>query len=402
MRKKIARKNGEEKPIVEVNANEVQAHVDKVVRDSVETTLNGLLEAEAERLCRAKRYERTPDRADTLAGTYSRKFQTKAGDITLNVPKLRSLPFETQIIERYRRRESSVEEALVEMYLAGVSVRRVEDITEALWGSRVSPSTISELNQKVSVRIDEWRKRRIEGRHVYVWLDGIWLKRSWAGEVRNVAVLVAIGVNEEGYRDVLGVMEGSKEDKESWLKLLKHLKERGLKGTELFVTDRCLGLVEAVGEIYPEARWQRCVVHWYRNVFTVVPRNKVAQVAAMLKAIHAQEDRQAAMEKARDVEKKLLAMKLTKAAQLVKEGVAETLAYMSFPREHWLRIRTTNPLERIMREIRRRTRVVGCFPDGDSAVTLVAARLRHIMGTRWGTKQYMRTSRLEEAETEAA
>ncbi len=402
MRKKIARKNWEEKSIVEVNANEVQAHVDKVVRDSVETTLNGLLEAEAERLCRAKRYERTPERADTLAGSYNRKFQTKAGHITLNVPKLRSLPFETQIIERYRRRESSVEEALVEMYLAGVSVRRVEDITEALWGSKVSPSTISELNQKVSVKIDEWRKRRIEGRHVYVWLDGIWLKRSWAGEVRNVAVLVAVGVNEEGYRDVLGVMEGSKEDKESWLKLMKHLKERGLKGTELFITDRCLGLVEAIGEVYPEARWQRCVVHWYRNVFTVVPRNKVAQVAAMLKAIHAQEDRQAALEKARDVEKKLLAMKLTKAAQLVKEGVAETLAYMSFPREHWLRIRTTNPLERIMREIRRRTRVVGCFPDGDSAVTLVAARLRHIMGTRWGTKQYMRTSRLEEAETEAA
>ena len=402
MRKKIARKNGEEKPIVEVNTNEVQAHVDKVVRDSVETTLNGLLEAEAERLCRAKRYERTPERADTLAGTYRRKFQTKAGEVTLNVPKLRSLPFETQIIERYRRRESSVEEALVEMYLAGVSVRRVEDITEALWGSRVSPSTISELNQKVSVRIDEWRNRRIEGRHVYVWLDGIWLKRSWAGEVRNVAVLVAVGVNEEGYRDVLGVMEGSKEDKESWLKFMKHLKERGLKGTELFITDRCLGLVEAIAEVYPEARWQRCVVHWYRNVFTVVPRNKVAQVAAMLKAIHAQEDRQAAMEKARDVEKKLLAMKLTKAAQLVKEGVSETLAYMSFPREHWLRIRTTNPLERIMREIRRRTRVVGCFPDGDSAVTLVAARLRHIMGTRWGTKQYMRTNRLEELETEAA
>jgi len=402
MKKKVTGKAGEGKSIVTVDEAEVKAHVDDVVRSSVEVTLNGLLEAEAAKLCRARRYERTDERVDTLAGSYQRKYQTRAGEVTLKVPKLRTLPFETQIIERYRRRESSVEEALVEMYLAGVSVRRVEDITEALWGARVSPSIVSELNQKVAVQIDVWRKRAIEGKYVYVWLDGIWLKRSWAGEVNNVAVLVAVGVSEDGYRDVLGVVEGAKEDKGSWLNFLKHLKERGLKGTELFITDRCLGLVEALGEVYPDAKWQRCVVHWYRNVFTVVPRNKVAKVAAMLKAIHAQEDRPAALEKARDVEKKLLTMKLAKAAQIVREGVAETLTYMAFPREHWLRIRTTNPLERIMREIRRRTRVVGCFPDGNSAVTLVAARLRHIAGTRWGTKQYMRTNRIIEADEEAA
>ena len=247
MGKKVTQKTKEEKRIVEVNESEVQAHVDEVVRSSVETTLNGLLDAEAARLCQAKRYERTSDRQDTRAGTYRRKYQTKAGEVTLRMPKLRVLPFETEIIERYRRRESSVEEALVEMYLAGVSVRRVEDITEALWGSRVSPSTISQLNQKVAGQIDVWRKRPIEGKHLYVWLDGIWLKRSWAGEVRNVAVLVAVGVNEEGYRDVLGVMEGSKEDRASWENFLKHLKERGLKGTELFITDRCLGLVESLG-----------------------------------------------------------------------------------------------------------------------------------------------------------
>ncbi len=126
--------------------------------------------------------------------------QTKAGEVSLKVPKLRSLPFETAIIERYKRRESSVEEALVEMYLAGVSVRRVEDITEALWGTRVSPSTVSELNQKIYAQIEEWRQRRIEQRFVYVYLDGVWLKRSWGGEVSNVSVLVAIGVDEEGFR----------------------------------------------------------------------------------------------------------------------------------------------------------------------------------------------------------
>jgi putative transposase len=264
----------------------------------------------------------------------------------------------------YRRRESSVEEALIEMYLAGVSVRRGEDITEALWGSKVSPSTVSELNQKLAVRIEEWRQPPITGPHIYVWLDGIWLKRNWGGEVRNVAVLVAVGVNAEGYREVLGVVEGTKEDKASWLEFLKHLKGRGLAGTELFITDKCLGLVEALGEIYPDPRWQRCVVYWYRNALTVVPRQKVKLVAAMLMAIHAQEDREAARQKAREVEKKLLAMKLEKATKIVREGVEETLAYMAFPHEHWVKIRTTNPLERIMREIRRRTRVVGCSQMG--------------------------------------
>ena len=402
MKEKIAEKGTELKNVVQVNDGEIRAHLNEVVRGSVEETLNGLLEAEADRLCQASRYERTPERVDTRAGKYPRKLQTQAGEVDLKMPKLRRLPFETQIIERYRRKESSVEEALIEMYLAGVSVRRVEDITEALWGARVSPSTVSELNQKVAGRIQEWRNRPIEGKHAYVWLDGIWLKRSWGGEVRNVSVLVAIGVNGQGYREVLGVMEGAKEDKGSWLNFLKHLKTRGLKGTHLFVTDKCLGLVEALGETYPQARWQRCVVHWYRNVFTVTPRNRMKEVAAMLKAIHAQEDRPAALKKAREVEAKLRAMKLSRAADTVREGAMETLAYMSFPREHWMKIRTTNPLERIMREIRRRTRVVGCFPDGESAMLLVAARLRHIAGTRWGTKMYMKVDRLlNEAKTAA-
>jgi len=159
-------------------------------------------------------------------------------------------------------------------------------------------------------------------------------------------------------------------------------------------------LVEALGEFYPEAAWQRCVVHWYRNVWTAVPKAKVKSVAAMLKAIHAQEDRQAARRKAADVVEKLEAMKLGKAAAIVRDGVDETLSYMAFPTEHWRQIRTNNPLERIMREIRRRTRVVGAFPDGRSALMLVAARLRHIAGTRWGTKRYLDMDRLREHEQE--
>ncbi len=231
-----------------------------------------------------------------------------------------------------------------------------------------------------------------------MYLDGIWLKRSWGGEVKNVAVLVAIGVDQDGYRQILGVVEGAKEDAESWRTFLRHLKERGLAGVELVVSDKCLGLMEALGEFYPEASWQRCMVHWFRNVRTVVPTGKAREVMAMLKAIHAQEDRPAAEKKAADVVAKLQEMKLAKAAKIVEEGVAETLSYMAFPREHWTRIRTNNPLERLMREIRRRTRVVGAFPDGRSALMLVAARLRHVAGTRWGTRKYLDMTRLEEHE----
>lgn len=384
--------------VIRVEEERLRSHVDEVVRSSVEATLNGLLDAEADRLCQAKRYERTADRLDTRAGSYERQLQTKAGEVTLKVPRLRSLAFESQIIERYRRRESSVEEALVEMYLAGVSVRRVEDITEALWGTRVSPSTVSELNQKIAGRIEQWRRRPIEGTHPYVYLDGIWLKRSWGGEVKNVAVLVAIGVNADGHREILGVEEGTKEDKESWRGFLRRLKERGLTGVRLATSDKCLGLMEALGEFYPEAAWQRCVVHWYRNVLTVVPKGKSRDAAAMLKAIHAQEDCPAAQRKAADVVLKLREMKLPKAADMIAQSVGETLSYMAFPSEHWRQIRTNNPLERVMKEIRRRTRVVGAFPDGESAILLVAARLRHVAGTRWGLRRYLDMRRLADQE----
>src|ERR1700733_1169293 len=260
--------------VIQIDEGKIQEHLGEVVRSTVEETLNAMLDAEADRLCRAERYERTEARKDTRAGSYQRQLQTKAGEVTLKVPKLRTLPFETAIIERYRRRESSVEEALVEMYLAGVSVRRVEDITEALWGTKVSPSTVSELNQKIAATIEAWRNRPIEGEFPYVYLDGIWLKRSWGGEVRNVAVLVAIGVNRDGYREILGVCEGMKEDTEGWRQFLRQLKQRGLTGVQLAVSDKCLGLVEAVGEAFPAAQWQRCVVHFYRNVFSVTPKGR--------------------------------------------------------------------------------------------------------------------------------
>lgn len=189
--------------------------------------------------------------------------------------------------------------------------------------------------------------------------------------------------------------EGTKEDTESWRNFRRHLKARGLTGVRLFVSDKCLGLVESLAEFYPEADWQRCMVRWYRNM-TVVPSGKVREAVAMLKAIHAQEDRASAEQKATAVVEKLTTMKLPRAAEIVRDGVGETLTYMNFPREHWRCIRTNNPLERLNREVRRRTRVVGAFPDGQSALMLVAARLRHVAGTRWGTRRYLDMSKLRE------
>ena len=231
-------------------------------------------------MTQAARYERSEARQGYRSGHYDRNLTTTSGNVTLHMPRLKGVSFETAIIERYLRRESSVEEALIEMYLAGVSVRRVEDITEALWGSKVSPATISELNKKAYIHIEDWRNRPLQGdRYPYVYVDGIYLRRNWGGEYENVAILVAIAVNEDGFREVLGAAEGMKEDKASWVNFFQWLRGRGLEGVKLIVGDKCMGMLEAVGEVFPDAKYQRCTVHFYRNVFSVVPKSKIKIVA---------------------------------------------------------------------------------------------------------------------------
>ena len=390
------------KPIIQLNEENVKSELKELVRSSVEETLNELLNKEAEELTSAAKYERTEARQGYRSGHYSRKLTTTSGEVRLEIPKLKGVAFETAIIERYRRRESSVEEALIEMYLAGVSVRRVEDISEALWGSRVSASTISDLNQKAYVHIEEWRNRKLSGKYPYVYVDGIYLKRNWGGEFENVSILVAIGVDEDGYREIIGAAEGMKEDGESWRSFLVWLKERGLDGVKLIVGDKCLGMCNAVTEAFPDAKYQRCTVHFYRNIFSVTPRKHMREVTRMLKAIHAQESKEAARKKARDVIEKLRSMRLNEAAKKVEDGIEETLTYMDFPSQHWLKIRTNNVIERMNREIRRRTRVVGTFPDGRSALMLVCARLRYVSGKEWGSKRYLCMKYLTEAATEVA
>jgi putative transposase len=284
--------------IIQIDEARIRDHLGEMVRGTVEETLNAMLDAEADQLCGAGRYERSQARADTRAGSYERTLHTKAG-------------------------------------------------------------------------------------------DGIVMKRSWAGEVRNVSLLVSSAVNSEGFREILGICEGAKEDKSGWSAFLQQLVDRGLNGVRLIISDACRGLIESIAEYLPEARWQRCMVHFYRNVFSHVPATKVRDVSHMLKAIHAQESREAADQKARAIIENLRASKMSTAANLVEQAVHETLTYYAFPDIHWQKIRTNNPLERIMREIRRRTRVVGAFPDGQSCLNLAAARLRYITGTAWSTKRYM-------------
>lgn len=384
--------------IIQLNEELIKHDLKELVRDSVEETLNALLDHEADELVKAEKYERTEGRQGYRSGHYDRNFTTTSGDVTLHIPKLKGVQFETAIIERYRRRECSVEEALIEMYLAGVSVRRVEDITEALWGTKVSSGTISNLNKKAYENIEQWRSRPLSGEYPYVFVDGIWLKRSWGGEIENVSVLVAIGVTKDGYREIIGACEGMKEDKESWKNFFVWLKGRGLDGVKLVIGDKCLGMVESLAETFPGAKYQRCTVHFYRNVFTVVPRTKIREVSRMLKAIHAQEDRDAAIHKAKQVVQRLRDMKLQSAAKKVQESIEETLTYMDFPTQHWTRLRTNNTMERVNREIRRRTRAIGAFPDGQSALMLVCARLRHVAASSWGMKKYLNMEHLNALE----
>lgn len=386
--------------IIQLNEDLIKNNLKDLVRNSVEETLNALLDHEADELVRAGKYERTGDRKDYRSGHYERNFGTTSGEVRLRVPKLKGIQFETAIIERYKRRECSVEEALIEMYLAGVSVRRVEDITELLWGTKVSSGTISHLNQKAYKHIEEWRQRPLTGEYPYVYVDGIYLKRCWGGEIQNVSVLVAIGVNKDGFREILGAAEGMKEDRESWLNFFTWLKGRGLAGVRLIIGDKCLGMLESIPVVFPEAKYQRCTVHFYRNVFTVTPKTKMKQVTLMLKAIHAQESKEAAQEKAVSIAAKLREMKLLSAAKKVEDSVGETLTYMDFPTEHWSRIRTNNLTERVNREIRRRTRAIGAFPDGNSALMLVCARLRHVAASEWGSKRYMDMEHLFKMEIE--
>lgn len=383
-------------PIVTFDEEAVRDELKELVRKTVEDALNALLEEEADDLVKADHYERTANREAYRAGHYNRGLTTTSGQVTLKMPKLKGMRFTTAIIERYKRRETSVEEAMIEMYLAGVSTRRIEDVSEILWGSSVSAATVSNLNDKAFDAVEAWRSRPLTCVYPYVFIDGIYLKRSWGGSFENVAIMVAIGVNDDGHREVIGAAEGFTESAECWHEFLAWLKGRGLSGVRMITGDKASAMTGAIAEVFPDAAYQRCTVHFYRNVLAKVPKTKRRLVAEMLKAIHSQESFDASMDKAKSVASSLENMKLKEAARCIREGVVETLTYTRFPMEHWRRIRTNNAIERLNREIRRRTRVVGTFPDGKSALMLVCARLKYVAESEWGKRRYLDMSLLND------
>lgn len=384
--------------ILQVDQAMLETTLDRMVRKSVEETLNAMLDAEADEITGAARYERSGERKAYRAGHYERDLTVKAGKMSLKVPKLKGAVFESAVIERYRRREESVEEALIDMYLAGVSTRQVDDVSQLLWGDRMPSQALSDKLKKVYADIDEWRGRPLEQDYPYLFMDGVWHKRCWGGSVENVSILVAVGVGMDGRREVLSVAEGMKEDSESWREFIKGMLARGLKGVRLVTGDRCAGLVAAVNELLPGARYQRCMVHFERNILAKVnPKNR-DWAADALKAIFSMESRDKALEKAESVAKDMEARKLREAAKCLREGIGETTTYLldDYPREHRRRIRTNNMIERLNREIRRRTRVVGSFPDGRSALMLICARVRYVTSSEWSTRRYLDMSRLGE------
>ena len=314
--------------ILQVDQAMLETTLDRMVRKSVEETLNAMLDAEADEITGAARYERSGERKAYRAGHYERDLTVKAGKMSLKVPKLKGAVFESAVIERYRRREESVEEALIDMYLAGVSTRQVDDVSQLLWGDHMPSQTLSDKLKKVYADIDEWRGRPLEQDYPYLFMDGVWHKRCWGGSVENVSILVAVGVGMDGRREVLSVAEGMKENSESWREFIKGMLARGLKDVRLVTGDRCAGLVAAVNELLPGARYQRCMVHFERNILAKVnPKNR-DWAADALKAIFSMESRDKALEKAESVAKDMEARKLREAAKCLREGIGETTTYL--------------------------------------------------------------------------
>ena len=386
------------KEIIQFDQAMFESKLDVMVREKIERIVNAMLDAEADEIANAARYERSDGRRAYRAGHYERSLTAKAGRLELKVPKLKGALFESAVIERYRRREESVEEALIDMYLAGVSTRQVDDISQLLWGDRMPSQTLSDKLKRVYAEIDEWRTRPLEDEYPYVFVDGVWHKRSWGGSVENVSVLVAIGVGKDGHREVIGVAEGMREDSASWEQFFRGMIERGLKGVRLVVGDRCAGLVSTVDSMLPKARYQRCMVHFMRNVLSKTPPSHREWASAALKAVFAMESRESALDKAERVATEMESRKLKAASNCLREGIGETTTYLlpEYPAGHRRRIRTNNMIERLNREIRRRTRVVGSFPDGNSTLMLVCARIRYVTANEWSTRRYLDMSRLDD------
>lgn len=339
-----------------------------VVRGAVQE----VLEAEMEAALGAAKGERTEGRLGYRSGYYSRQLMTRVGKLELRVPQDRTGRFSTQVFERYQRSEKALVSSLAEMYVQGVSTRKVKKITEQLCGQAFSASTISSINRTLDRQLGVFSERRLEEESPYLVLDARYERVREAGVIRKRAVLVAIGINWEGRRCVLGVELANRETLTSWKEYLLGLRERGLRGVEFVVSDDHAGLRQAIAEVFPEAAWQRCYVHFLRNARDHLPRKGDDDCLQELRWMY---DRRELAEARQDLAAWLQKWsdKYPKLCDWVEESIEETWTYYRLPLPHHKHLKSTNMLERINEEIRRRTYVIRIFPNAESCLRLVRA-----------------------------
>jgi len=345
-----------------------------VVRRSVELVLQALIDAELTEVIGAAPHERTPTRTTQRNGARDRLLSTKAGDVELKIPKLRSGSFFPAVLERRRRIDRALFAVVIEAYVHGVSTRKVDDLVAALGlESGISKSEVSRICTELDTTLEAFRTRSLE--HVefpYVLLDATYVKARVAGRVVSRAVVVATGITRTGDREVLGCDVGDSEDGAFWTAFLRSLKARGLTGVQLVISDAHTGLISAIGAVLIGAAWQRCRVHFMRNVLAKIPRASGEMVAAAIRTIFAQPD-QAHVEAQFDEITTMLGRQFPVVADMLRDARADLLAFSSFPAAHWRKIWSTNPIERLHKEIKRRTNVVGIFPNDAALMRLVTA-----------------------------
>jgi transposase-like protein len=344
------------------------------LREGARVLSEALMELEVTRHVGAERHERTPERTGQRNGYREREWDTRVGTVELRVPRVRDGSYFPSLLEPRKRAERSLVAVVQEAYVQGVSTRRVDELVQALGMTGISKSQVSRLCQALDQEVERFRRRPLVGPYPYVWLDATYLKVRRDGRVVSMAVVIAVAVRATGEREVLGLDVGPSEDGAFWLAFLRGLVARGLGGVRLVISDAHPGLKGAIAAVLQGASWQRCRVHFVRNALGHVPKSAAAMVAATIRTVFAQPDPTSAREQWRRVADGFRT-RYPRLAGLMDEAEPEVLAYLAFPHEHWRQIWSNNPIERLNREVKRRTDVVGIFPNDDAVVRLVGAIL---------------------------
>jgi transposase-like protein len=344
------------------------------LREGVRVLAEELMEMELAEHLGAERHERTADRTGYRNGHRERPWDTRVGTIELKVPRVRDGSFFPSLLEPRRRAERALVAVVQEAYLQGVSTRRVDDLVQALGMQGISKSQVSRLCAELDKEVERFRTRKLEGPYPYVWLDGTFVKVRENGRVVSQAVVIAIAVTTSGEREVLGMDVGPSESGAFWLAFLRDLAARGLSGVKLVISDAHAGLKAAIGTVLQGASWQRCRVHFMRDALALVPKSAQQMVAATIRTVFAQPDAAAAREQWRRVAD-TFRTRFSRLAEMLDAAEADVLAYANFPAAHWHQVWSNNPLERLNKEVKRRTDVVGIFPNSASVVRLVGCIL---------------------------